>query len=58
MKYFVLFLLSVLCVACSVVKQAAPSENTRIETRVERIFETDTVFLQIPVQDHLPQHDH
>ena len=50
MKYFVLFLLSVLCVACSVVKQAAPSENTRIETRVERIFETDTVFLQIPVR--------
>ena len=50
MKYFVLFLFSVLCVACSVVKQAAPSENTYIETRIERVFETDTVFLEIPVQ--------
>ena len=50
MKYFVLFLFSVLCVACSVVKQAAPSENTRIETRIERVFETDTVFIEIPVQ--------
>ena len=50
MKYFVLFLFSVLCVACSVVKQATPSENTYIETRIERVFETDTVFLEIPVQ--------
>ena len=50
MKYFVLILFSVLCVACSVVKQAAPSENIRIETRIERVFETDSVFLEIPVQ--------
>ena len=48
MKNFILVLFSALCVACSVSRQAAPSERIITETRVETVFQTDTVFLEVP----------
>ena len=48
MKNFILVLFSALCVACSVARQAAPSEKLTTETRIETVFETDTVYLEIP----------
>ena len=48
MKNFILVLFSALCVACSVVRQAAPSERIITETRIETVFQTDTVFLEVP----------
>ena len=48
MKYFLLVIFSVLCVACATVRQAAPSEHLRTETRVETVFETDTIQVEIP----------
>ena len=34
-----------MCVACATARQAAPSETIITETRVETVFQTDTVFL-------------
>ena len=48
MKNFTLVLFSALCVACSVSRQAAPSEKIITETRIETIYETDTVYLEVP----------
>ena len=48
MKNFIIILLSALCVACSSLKQVTPSEKIQTETRIETVFETDTVFLEVP----------
>ena len=48
MKNFILVIFSALCVACSVARQAAPSEKIITETRIETVFQTDTVFLEVP----------
>ena len=48
MKNFILVLFSALCVACSVARQATPSEKIITETRIETVFKTDTVFLEVP----------
>ena len=48
MKNFSLILLSAVCVACATARQAAPSEKIIVETRVETVYKTDTVFLEIP----------
>ena len=48
MKNFTLVLFSVLCVACATTRQAAPSEKTITETRIETVYETDTVYLEVP----------
>ena len=48
MKHFTLVLFSALCVACSVSRQAAPSEKIITETRIETVYETDTVYLEVP----------
>ena len=48
MKNFILVLFSALCVACATVRQAAPSEKIITETRIETVFQTDTVFLEVP----------
>ena len=48
MKNFTLVLFSALCVACATTRQAAPSEKIITETRIETIYETDTVYLEVP----------
>ena len=48
MKNTSLILLSAVCVACATSRQAAPSEKIITETRVETVFQTDTVFLEVP----------
>lgn len=48
MKNITLVLFSIICVACSVTKQAAQSENTTTEIRTETVFVTDTVFVEYP----------
>ena len=48
MKNFTLFLFSALCVACATTRQAAPSEKLTTETRIETVYETDTVYLEVP----------
>jgi len=48
MKNFILVLLSLLCVACGSIKQVTPTERVVTETRIETVFETDTVFLEVP----------
>ena len=48
MKNFILVLFSALCVACATARQAAPSEKIITETRIEAVFQTDTVFLEVP----------
>ena len=48
MKNFILVLFSALCVACATTRQAAPSEKIQTETRIETVFQTDTVFLEVP----------
>ena len=48
MKNFTLLLISVLCVACATTRQAAPSEKIITETRIETVYETDTVYLVVP----------
>ncbi len=44
--YLILSLLS--CAACSVCRQAAPAENTRVEVRTETVVQKDTVFVELP----------
>lgn len=48
MKNFSLILLSAVCVACATARQAAPSEKIVVETRIERVHKTDTVYLEVP----------
>ncbi len=48
MKNFILVLFSALCVACATVRQAAPSEKIQTETRIESVYQTDTVYLEAP----------
>ena len=48
MKHFTLVLFSVLCVACATTRQAAPSERIITETRIETVYQTDTVYLEVP----------
>ena len=37
-----------MCVACSVTRQAAPSENISTEVKVVTVYEKDTVVVEIP----------
>ena len=48
MKYILLYIFSALCVACSVIRQAAPSENISTEIKVVTVYEKDTVVVEIP----------
>ena len=48
MKHFTLVLFSALCVACATTRQAAPSEKIITETRIETVYQTDTVYLEVP----------
>ena len=48
MKHFLLFIFSALCVACSVARQAVPSENLSTRVEVVTVFEKDTVLVEIP----------
>ncbi len=48
MKNFSLILLSAVCVACATARQASPSEKIVVETRIETVYKTDTVFLEVP----------
>lgn len=48
MKHFLLFIFSALCVACSVARQAAPSEKLSTRVEVVTVFEKDTVLVEIP----------
>ena len=45
--YLILSLLS--CAACSVCRQAAPAESSRVEVRTETVIRKDTIFLELPV---------
>lgn len=47
MKHFLLFIFSALCVACSVARQAAPSEKLSTRVEVVTVFEKDTVLVEI-----------
>lgn len=48
MKYFHLVIFSALCVACATARQATPSERLHTETRIETVFQTDTIQIEIP----------
>ena len=48
MKNTSLILLSAVCVACATSRQATPSEKILVETRIETVYETDTVYLEVP----------
>ena len=48
MKNFILVLFSLLCVACGSVKQVTPTERVVTETRIETVYQTDTVLMEIP----------
>ena len=48
MKKTSLILLSAVCVACATSRQAAPSEKILVETRIETVYKTDTVYLEVP----------
>lgn len=48
MKNTYLILLSAVCVACATSRQAAPSEKILVETRIETVYKTDTVYLEVP----------
>ena len=48
MKNFILVLFSLLCVACGSVKQVTPTERVVTETRIETVYKTDTILLEIP----------
>ena len=48
MKNFTLVLFSALCVACATTRQAAQSEKIITETRIETVYQTDTVYLEVP----------
>ena len=48
MKPFLLSLSLLFCAACSVYKQVAPEEHSRVEVRTETVIEKDTVYVQLP----------
>ena len=48
MRYILLSLFFVCCVACSVTRQAAPSENISTEVKVVTVYEKDTVVVELP----------
>ena len=48
MKNFILVLFSFVVVACSSLRQVTTTEKIVTETRVETVFQTDTVFLEVP----------
>ena len=48
MKNTSLILLSAVCVACATSRQAAQSEKILVETRIETVYKTDTVYLEVP----------
>ena len=48
MKNFILVLFSFVAVACSSLRQVTPTERIVTETRIETVFQTDTVFLEVP----------
>ena len=48
MKNFILVLFSLPCVACGSLKQVTPTERVVTETRIETVYQTDTVLLEIP----------
>ena len=48
MRYILLSLFFVCCVACSVIRQAAPSENISTEVKVVTVYKKDTVVVEIP----------
>ena len=48
MKTTSLILLSAVCVACATSRQATPSEKILVETRIETVYKTDTVYLEVP----------
>ena len=48
MKNFILVLFSFVAVACSSLRQVTPTEKIVTETRIETVFQTDTVFLEVP----------
>ena len=48
MKNFILVLFSIAAVACSALKQVTPAEKTVTQTRIETVFETDTVYVALP----------
>ena len=48
MKNFILVLFSIVAVACSSLRQVTPTEKIVTETRIETVYETDTVFLSVP----------
>ena len=49
MKNFIIFLVSLLCVACASARQVTPLENTHVEVRTETVFQKDTVYLELPL---------
>ena len=49
MKNFTIFLVSLLCVACASARQVTPLENTHVEVRTEKVFQKDTVYLELPL---------
>ena len=48
MKNFILVLFSFVAVACSSLRQVTPTEKIVTETRIETVYETDTVYLEVP----------
>ena len=48
MKNFSLILFAALCVSCATSRQATPSEKIIVETRIETVYQKDTVFLEVP----------
>ncbi len=48
MKNFTLVLFSFVAVACSSLRQVTPTEKIVTETRIETVYETDTVYLEVP----------
>ena len=48
MKNFILVLFSFVAVACSSLRQVTPTEKIVTETRIETVFQTDTLFLEVP----------
>ena len=48
MKNFFILLSCLVLASCSTYKSVAPSEKVIVETRIEKVFETDTVFLEVP----------
>ena len=48
MRYFFLFILLFLSVACGTIKQVTPREQTTVEVRTNTVYVPDTVYVQLP----------